>query len=304
MVLFYQIKYKENSNLNRVSEIATIRKQHLAIYALLILQDGRLATGSDDFPIKIFNLENLNCELTLKGHMDGIICLAQLENGRLVSCSKDETIKIWKIMPFSYFCEATIKIAVITKLISLKGNRIAFCIQNNLKVINGIPRYNIIHNKNEQAKIESLLQLEVTGKLMYSIDNNQVHIVNLQNYQKESIILVVNHCNYPNGLLELENGNIIIGGNNQIVQIHSHSLKIIRKFRHDKLKHIFSMVQLNFRNLIIGCKEFICLFDIYTNNINVIFEKLHLSDIVCLIEMVDNVIITGSKDTVIKFLEF
>ena len=76
MVLFYRIKYIKNPNLNKIDEIATIRNQHLAIYSLLILQDGRLATGSDDFLIKIFNLENLECEQTLKGHMDGIICLA------------------------------------------------------------------------------------------------------------------------------------------------------------------------------------------------------------------------------------
>ena len=304
MVLFYRIKYIKNPNLNKIDEIATIRNQHLAIYSLLILQDGRLATGSDDFPIKIFNLENLECEQTLKGHMDGIICLAQLENGKLVSCSKDETIKIWQIMPFSSFCEVTIKVNVITKLISLKGNRIAICYKKKLNLINGNYPYNTIHDKNEQAQIESILQLEKTGKLVYCLANDEIHIVNLQNYQKESILLVMNHCSYPNGLLELKNGNIIIGGNNQLYLIHRFSLRVIREFTHDKLNHVFSMVQLNFKNVIIGCKDFICLFDIYTNNINVIVEKIHNSNIFCLIELIDNVIVTGSKDTVIKLLEF
>ena len=67
------------------------------IYCLLELLDGRIASGSADFNIKIWDLNNKICLQTLDGHRNPIICLAQLNDGRLISGSTDEYIYLWKI---------------------------------------------------------------------------------------------------------------------------------------------------------------------------------------------------------------
>lgn len=63
------------------------------------LSDGRLASGSYDDSIKIWNLFNGECDRTIpvmgSSSIKGVTSLLQLRDGRLVSGSYDETIKIW-----------------------------------------------------------------------------------------------------------------------------------------------------------------------------------------------------------------
>ena len=75
----------------------TITGHYACIYSLIQLQDGRLASGSRDKTIKIWNPhDNFECTQTLKGHTHFIYNLIQLHDGRLASGSADRTIRIWK----------------------------------------------------------------------------------------------------------------------------------------------------------------------------------------------------------------
>ena len=59
------------------------------------LGEGRLASGSDDCTIKIWNTQIAACERTLEGHSGDVSSVACLGEGRLASGSWDKTIKIW-----------------------------------------------------------------------------------------------------------------------------------------------------------------------------------------------------------------
>ena len=69
------------------------------VFVVLILKDGRLASGSGswDKTIKIWNLKEKFCECTLVGHKREIRAMKQLKNGWLLSGSVDKTIKVWNI---------------------------------------------------------------------------------------------------------------------------------------------------------------------------------------------------------------
>ena len=69
------------------------------VFVILLLQDGRLASGSGswDRALKIWDLENKRCDCTLLGHKREIKCMAQLKNGWLLTGSVDKTVKIWNI---------------------------------------------------------------------------------------------------------------------------------------------------------------------------------------------------------------
>ena len=69
------------------------------VYVVLLLQDGRLASGSGswDRALKIWDLENKRCDCTLLGHKREIKCMAQMKNGWLLTGSVDKTIKVWNI---------------------------------------------------------------------------------------------------------------------------------------------------------------------------------------------------------------
>jgi WD40 repeat protein len=77
------------------------------VSALAVLADGRLASGSDDNTIKLWNPASGACEATLEGHADTVTALAVLADGRLASGSADSTIKLWN--PASGACEATLE---------------------------------------------------------------------------------------------------------------------------------------------------------------------------------------------------
>ena len=81
----------------------TLEGHSINVTSLAFLGEGKLASGSDDKTIKIWNTETGNCERTLRGHSDSVRSLAFLGEGRLASGSDDNTIKIWTIETGSHY---------------------------------------------------------------------------------------------------------------------------------------------------------------------------------------------------------
>ena len=65
------------------------------IYCLLELLDGRIASGSMDWTVKIWDVKNKICVQTLYGQKSSILSLAQLNDGKLISGCADRSIYIW-----------------------------------------------------------------------------------------------------------------------------------------------------------------------------------------------------------------
>lgn len=106
--------------------ITTFKGHKDYIKAMILLQDGKIATGSLDETIKIWDQIKFICSDTLKGHKGSIFALAQLKDGRLVSGSADETIKIWNV--YNNLCLSTLKQrkgSIIRILLQLKDGVLA-----------------------------------------------------------------------------------------------------------------------------------------------------------------------------------
>ena len=87
--------------------LRTLEGHTNAVVALAVLHDGRLASGSQDHTIKLWNPASSACEATLQGHTDSVEALAVLADGRLASGSRDHTIKLWN--PTRGVCETTLE---------------------------------------------------------------------------------------------------------------------------------------------------------------------------------------------------
>jgi WD40 repeat protein len=73
------------------------------VRALAVLGDGRLASGSDDNTIRLWDPASGACERVFEGHQSWVRALAVLGDGRLASGSADSTIRLWD--PASGACE-------------------------------------------------------------------------------------------------------------------------------------------------------------------------------------------------------
>lgn len=58
---------------------------------------GRLATGSQDHTLRIWDVDTGECMKLLHGHTDTIRSLQVLRDGFLASGSKDKSIRLWHV---------------------------------------------------------------------------------------------------------------------------------------------------------------------------------------------------------------
>ena len=65
------------------------------VNCLAILPRNRLASGSNDKTIRIWDVDTGRCLRTLSEHKERINCIAVLPNGHIVSGSSDKTLRIW-----------------------------------------------------------------------------------------------------------------------------------------------------------------------------------------------------------------
>jgi WD40 repeat protein len=62
-----------------------------------VLLDGRLASGSVDGTIRLWDVARGAEDARLEGHPDAVMALCVLPDGRLASGSADRTIRLWDV---------------------------------------------------------------------------------------------------------------------------------------------------------------------------------------------------------------
>ena len=110
-------------------DIKTISNHNTTENSLLMLEDGKIASCSNNGYLSIYDSKSDSC-LKIKAHHQIVSSLCQLEDGNIVTCSKDKAIKIWNIREntnASIFMIYSGHDDYIAKVIVLSNNRFASC---------------------------------------------------------------------------------------------------------------------------------------------------------------------------------
>ena len=99
------------------------------IFCSAVLKDGRIATGSKDKEIIVFNNKTFKPDLTIKEHNGVVVNMIELSTGYLASCSEDKTIKIYDVGLKTYKVIQTLKdhTGWVSKIIELKNKQLVSC---------------------------------------------------------------------------------------------------------------------------------------------------------------------------------
>ncbi len=100
VLIFKNEKKRKKENKYEMIEDKMLKGHSGPIYSLIELNDGRIASGSKDTKIIIWDLQNKKIDKVLEGHLNSIYSLLQLREGNLISCSEDFTIKIWDLIDY------------------------------------------------------------------------------------------------------------------------------------------------------------------------------------------------------------
>ena len=99
------------------------------IFCAAVLKDGRIATGSKDKEIIVFNNKTFKPDLTIKEHNGVVVNMIELSTGYLASCSEDKTIKIYDVGLKTYKVIQTLKdhTGWVSKIIELNNKQLVSC---------------------------------------------------------------------------------------------------------------------------------------------------------------------------------
>ena len=299
----FSIKGLRTVDINNIKGLKTITDHTDVIYSLLLLNDNRIASCSNDKTIRIFNpSNNYICEKVIKNNKEWIRTICQLDNGTIVSSSGDQSIIIDHFLietahnKFLY--------DYLSKIISLPNNRFASCSgDTTIKIWKGSPPYSAtpIHTlSGHSGWVRSLLYIRERDVLISGSEDDSLRLWNMSRYQCENIIKGVTCC-WSNSLYRIDKDRVIVGNKNMFYIVDIDKCKIENTVKDRQLKYVKCFVKLRDNNTIVcGCDNGVfCFYDINTNKYT-ITKKNHNDVIVDLLRGDDDTFISCSWDKTIK----
>jgi WD40 repeat protein len=107
------------------AEVARLEGHTRRVTALAQLADDRLASGSSDKTIRLWDVKSGAEVGRLEGHAGGVVALAQLADGRLASGSSDRTIRLWDLKGSAEVARLEGHTRPVTALAQLDDGRLA-----------------------------------------------------------------------------------------------------------------------------------------------------------------------------------
>ncbi len=194
-------------SLYTVSLMATLKvnsAHNKKIRAICFLQDGLLASGSEDYEIKIWRYtlsKTLELITTLTEHNGSVNHLEVLSNGSLMSGSNDFTLKIWnKINDTSFVCVATLNHSLqVTSFLTLSNFIISGLVDGSIYIWN--EESSIIQLLNNHTKaIVSMVALNNQSFASASVDGS----IKIWRIQMQSLFVLIANLDHKSAVYSVK----------------------------------------------------------------------------------------------------
>lgn len=237
-----------------------IENPHNAVYTICGLSNGMLASGGCSNSIKIWNIDNSHEPIhELEGHKDSVFKIIELNNKNLCSCSGDRSVKVWDGK--KYEC-----------IYTLAGHT------SDIKSIMEIN--NCIISLGKEIRDGMRIWEKTTDKTTFKVVKAITNV----------------SCFSENGISNLNNSKILIGGRDELFIIDAASSFEVNSFKDKNLGDIESICVLRDGKVLIGnSKGMLIYFDPSSNKI-IKTTKIQDKRISWLIEGEDNKLFTCSQD--------
>ena len=300
-----ELNQKENKsnciNINDIEIIKTINSYNNVIKSLLLLNDKRISSCSNNKSIMIFDpYDDYQHAQLLNRHSNNSICL--LEDDTIVSCSVERTIYIGDYTIPSAHDEA------INKVIALPNNRIATCSDDQtIKIWKSNKPYSDTPIKvleGHSDKVDSLLYIKERDIMISGSVDGTLLLWNISNYQCDKTIIGV-YCCWTNALYQIDNDRVIVGAENGFFIVNIDKCVVEKTIEDESLGFVNCFLKLRDNNTILcGCESGqLCYYYLITEKYS-ISKNNHEEDINDLLLVNDKSFLSCSEDSVIKLWNY
>ena len=229
------------TNIGKLKCIKSIHTSRNSVVASLIkLYNQRFALGKGK-NIEIFNENNFQLLIVLRGHEHDVFTLSQLKDNthRLVSGDFNSNIKFWLFNDTSYQCVGNITVQLknyrIIKLIHLSNDKLAILTSQSIEIYEKDFPFEIKVQKISDREKEYISLLETSKKLL--ISSSSLGSLRLYNQEDLSIKKELKEirCSSMNGLIEVKNDRIAIGSGGKIYVVNSITFKLEKIIVNDNI---------------------------------------------------------------------
>ena len=298
-------KQKNNSFINFDMKLKINMHRDLVL-CLILLNDGRMASGSSDKSIIIYNKITFKPELIINEHNSSVFCLTQLSSGILATCSSDETIKFFNINGNKYKLLQTLKNHTnwVYKIIELKNKKLLSCSDD----------YTInIYSKDNDNKYKMDYKIETSGRCTSAIQtkDNEIYFSESTDIvcfydlieKKKKILCISNTNSCCSNLLMINKDLLLIGGLYVISILNVNQHNLIREINSSDSGYISSICLFNDNTILTGDNSgIIKQWKVEGDNLIFISKKkgAHNKNIYSLLNLGDGHIASCSGDSTIK----
>ena len=227
------------------------------VYCLCVLKDGRLASGSKDKSIIIYNKNTYQSDLIIKEHSNNVYCIIQLSSGELVSCSEDKTIKIYNIKGLEYEVIQTLNYhtSFVLKILELKSKILVSCSGDSYIIfyIRDNNEFKKDYQITTNGRCSSIIQTK-DNEICYSECNDKAICFYdiFERKIKASLSNISKYSGCKEWFIMMKKDLLLIPGSNQLAIINTNEYNLIRTINVPNARTITGVCLLNKDMLLTG----------------------------------------------------